>query len=72
ACGYTGYAGRTVVSEIFELTEDIFRAIDVGESEAKLYEIASREGMQSLSENAIEKIIEGETTLEEIKREALV
>ena len=72
ACGYTGYAGRTVVSEIFELTEDILRAIDGGDSEAKLYEIAAGEGMQRLSENAVEKIIAGETTLEEVKREALV
>lgn len=70
-CGLTGYSGRTVVSEIFELTDACASCIDEEHPVAELYEIAERNNMKSLSYDAVQKVLSGETTYYEIHREAL-
>ncbi|MBP3708984.1 MAG: type II/IV secretion system protein [Treponema sp.] len=71
-CSFTGYAGRTVVSEVFEIGEDVALLIDKEKSDAELRSRAAKNGMKMLAEDAVRKILAGVTTLEEAKREALV
>ncbi len=70
-CGFTGYKGRTVVSEIFELTDECASSIDAEHPVTKLYDFAEKNDMKLLSYDAVQKVLSGETTYSEIHREAL-
>jgi type II secretory ATPase GspE/PulE/Tfp pilus assembly ATPase PilB-like protein len=65
-CDFTGYNGRTLISEFFVMNEDIVRALvtDAGEKEIK--RIATNNGMKTMLDDAILKL--DQTTLSEIIR----
>ena len=65
-CDFTGYNGRTLISEFFVMNEDIVRALitDAGEKEIK--SIAINGGMKTMLDDAIFKL--DQTTLSEIIR----
>ena len=67
-CSDTGYRGRTVVEEVLLFTKDIRTAIDEGAHENELLEIALRGGMERLPVNAVDKLVRGITTTEELLR----
>ena len=67
-CNDTGYRGRTVIEEVMLFTKDIRRAIDDGAHESELLEIAIRGGMETLPVNAVDKLVRGVTTTEELLR----
>lgn len=67
-CRGTGYFGRTGAFEVLTCTESLKRLIT---SEADLEAIraqARKEGMISLRENAVKKLLEGKTTYQEVLR----
>ena len=66
ACRGTGYKGRTGIFEVLELTERLKSQITEQTDMAKIYEIARADGMVSLRELAIQKLLEGHTTFQEI------
>ncbi len=68
ACSQTGYAGRTVVCEILEITDDIRGAIARNARELDIERMAVANGMVTLFEDGKRKIEAGETTLEELHR----
>ena len=70
ACNYTGYIGRTVISEILVVDEDIAHMISDGESLLRIKRTAMEKGMVPLRQDGIEKAIQGITTLEEVRRVA--
>jgi type IV pilus assembly protein PilB len=65
-CDFTGYNGRTLISEFFVMNEDIVRALvtDAGENEIK--RIAISGGMKTMLDDSILKL--DQTTLSEIIR----
>jgi type IV pilus assembly protein PilB len=65
-CQNTGYKGRTAVHEIFVVNQDIKRAILEKEGTETITDIARKNGMITLREACIEKILNGETTIEEM------
>ncbi|MCF7834594.1 GspE/PulE family protein [Candidatus Gracilibacteria bacterium] len=67
-CNKTGYIGRITVVEAFEITEDIKRAIIEGKSTLDLYAIARQAGYLTLKEDGIIRVLNGETTMDEIRR----
>ncbi len=67
-CGYTGYSGRTLISEIMVVDEDIAHMISEGESLLAIRRKAVEKGMVPLREDGIRKAMEGITTLEEVRR----
>lgn len=69
ACGHTGYRGRLAVHEIIVLDRPLKRMIADGEPTETMVEYARREGMRSLWDNALDKVRQGETTLEEVLAE---
>jgi len=71
-CGHTGYHGRVAVAEIFETDSRIERMISESRTAAEIKSYARSQGMKTLAEDAVLKVCSGITTLEEIKREALV
>ncbi len=68
-CKYTGYKGREGVFELFTIEGDrIKEAITSRTSSFALKKIAVENGMTTLKENGLIKVIKGRTTLEEILR----
>jgi type II secretory ATPase GspE/PulE/Tfp pilus assembly ATPase PilB-like protein len=68
-CYYTGYLGRTGLFEILRVSETVRHMIIVQESEHALKTAAVREGMHTLQQSGITKIIQGVTTPQEVMRE---
>jgi len=68
SCGGRGYLGRTVVTEIFRVSNRIRALIAEDAPLTKIAEVARGEGMKSLRDSAREKVLEGITTVEEIRR----
>ncbi len=66
ACRGTGYKGRTGLFEIMEVDEHIRKLVLDGAPSSKLREVAIANGMRTLREAGIRKVIEGLTSLEEV------
>ena len=68
ACFQTGYLGRTGVFEIMELRDEIRDLIFQQIPKDILRRVAIDMGMQSLKGSAVDKVLEGTTTVEEVYR----
>lgn len=67
-CGNSGYAGRTVVSELL-LINDELRALIIQKADAATIKRAAvRAGMRTLRQDALDKVFEGTTSVDEIVR----
>lgn len=67
-CSNTGYAGRTVVSELL-LVNDEIRALIIQKTDAAtIKKAAIKAGMRTLRGDALDKIFEGITSVEEVMR----
>lgn len=68
ACRNTGYAGRIGIFEVMEVTEKI-RALMLRKTDAAtIHKAAVADGMSTLFEDGMAKVINGETTLAEVLR----
>ena len=67
-CNGKGYLGRTVVTEIFRVSPKIEALIAEDAPLVRIAETARAEGMQFLVDSARQKVLEGLTTVEEIRR----
>lgn len=65
-CRQSGYFGRTAIYELFEITEGVRRLIMQRADATAIKVEARREGMLTLREAAVRKLLAGETTLEEV------
>ncbi len=65
-CNQTGYAGRTGLFEVMEVTPAIERMILTNAPTGEIYEKAIEEGLVSLRMAGIDKIRRGITTVEEV------
>lgn len=67
-CNETGYKGRLAIYEILEIDKLIKDAINDGKKEDEIYKIAVSSGMKTMREDAIEKVLNGFITIEEMMR----
>ncbi len=67
-CVGTGYRGRMGIYELFMMNTEIQRAIIKGADSDVLKELAIKSGMRVLSSYGKDRVIDGETTLEEVMR----
>lgn len=65
-CLSTGFAGRAPVYEIMTITPRLQRAIEKGDSNSALRDIAIAEGMIELAESGLDLALAGETSIDEI------
>ena len=71
-CNNTGYRGRSAIVELLELNDHL-RDLIIGKATATQLKLAAREaGVVFLRDSALEKLIEGDTTLKEINRVTFV
>jgi type IV pilus assembly protein PilB len=67
-CSKTGYRGRMAAHEVMLRSEEIERLTAERRSAEEIGRVAREQGMQSLREDGIEKVIAGMTSIEEIMR----
>lgn len=68
-CHGTGYLGRTSIAELLVIDDDMREAIGRrNEDQKALTSLARRAGFQSLFENGLTRVAEGQTTIEEVLR----
>ena len=65
-CNHTGYYGRIAAYEILEITDEIKELIFMGASSLKIKETAIKQGYRPLVVDAIQKVLDGISTLEEV------
>jgi type IV pilus assembly protein PilB len=70
-CFHTGYRGRTALCEIMRIDANLRRAILERASTATVRELARAAGMRTLREAGLRAVLEGVTTLEEVRRETM-
>jgi general secretion pathway protein E len=69
ACHGTGYLGRTGIAELLVIDDDMREAIGRRDEDQKaLMSLARRSGFQSLYENGLLRVAQGQTTIEEVLR----
>jgi type IV pilus assembly protein PilB len=67
-CRGTGFHGRVGIFELLRITEPISELVLARASDARINEVARREGMRTLREECLSLVERGETTLEEVLR----
>lgn len=72
ACGYTGYRGRTGIFEVLPISDNLRSLINRKAYAAEIRNAAIDEGLVVLRDNAIAKLADGVTTVDEILREISV
>lgn len=68
ACNHTGYLGRTAVYELLPITPAIKKTILEGKTIEQITKKARSEGMKTLLEKGVNKVLEGTTSIEEVLR----
>lgn len=67
-CNSSGYSGRIGIFEIFLVDDDMEKFILTNPSIAALKEKAIKKGMVTMYQDGLIKVLEGETTLEEVEK----
>jgi type II secretion system protein E len=68
ACRFTGFIGRTAIHEVILVTEGIRELILNRASSQQIKQKAISEGMQTLRQSGLQKVIEGKTAFSEVIR----
>jgi len=68
ACSNTGYKGRLAVHEVMPVTEEIERLCVARASSDDVKRVAVEQGMKTLRDDGLAKVLLGRTTIEEIGR----
>ena len=70
-CGYcknTGYKGRIGIHELLDCSDAMKQLIKKKEESSKILRLASAEGMTTLKQNGIIKVLQGITDIREIRK----
>jgi type IV pilus assembly protein PilB len=71
-CSGTGFLGRMAISELLDLSDRIRELILDRRPASEIRRAAQEEGMVFLRESALQKVLEGVTTLREINKVTFV
>ena len=67
-CDNTGYKGRVAIMELFKMDSDMDELIARRATGREFREAARKTGFRSLAEDAVSRVLDGQTSLEEISR----
>jgi type IV pilus assembly protein PilB len=70
-CNFTGMKGRVALYEVMPITEELRNVILRGAQTAEIREMAQAQGMKTLRQAGLVKVLEGTTTVEEVLRVTL-
>jgi type II secretory ATPase GspE/PulE/Tfp pilus assembly ATPase PilB-like protein len=66
-CNHTGHKGRAGVHELMTMSRDLRHLIQTGARAEELQNQALRDGMRSLRQDGIEKVLAGITSIDEVR-----
>ena len=67
-CDQSGYRGRMAIMELFKLDAEIDELIARRATGREIKTAAAARGFRTLSDDAIARVLDGQTSLEEISR----
>jgi len=67
-CGHTGYSGRLAVMELLKMNQDLDELVARRANLRELTDAAIAAGFKPLSEDAVRRVLDGSTTLDEASR----
>lgn len=67
-CNGSGYRGRTAIHEIFIMSPTTRQMVIRLESAMRIKQVAIKEGMRTLRQDGWQKVLRGDTTIEEVMR----
>jgi type IV pilus assembly protein PilB len=67
-CGHTGYLGRLAVHEVMVMNDELRMLVLQRAPAEAIAHAATAGGMQTLKQDAFAKLVEGQTTFDELKR----
>jgi type IV pilus assembly protein PilB len=68
ACGFKGYKGRNALFEVMPVTDELIDIILKNPAESLISKIAQKQGMLTMAQEGILKVLHGQTTVDEIVR----
>jgi len=68
SCNFKGYKGRTGLFEVMPMTDELADVIMKNPSESVILKTAQKEGMLTMAQEGILKVLHGQTTIDEITR----
>jgi len=66
-CDGSGHSGRAAIHELLVVSRDTKRLIQTGSRAEQILVAAQREGMRTLRQDGIEKVLSGVTSIEEVR-----
>jgi type II secretory ATPase GspE/PulE/Tfp pilus assembly ATPase PilB-like protein len=66
-CKNTGFKGRVGIHELMTMSKTLRRLVQTGARAEELQAAALQEGMRTLRQDGIEKVLAGKTTIEEVR-----
>ncbi|MEJ7688587.1 MAG: hypothetical protein WKG52_17325 [Variovorax sp.] len=66
-CNNTGYKGRVGIHELMVMSRELRRMVQSGDRAEALQSAALKEGMHTLRQDGIAKVLAGLTTIDEIR-----
>ena len=67
-CGFTGYLGRTGLFEVFSMSSELAEVIQKNPLEDLIFKAVQKQGMLTMEQEGIIKVLQGETSIEEVIR----
>ena len=67
-CSFTGMKGRVAIYEVMPVSDEMREMILRNAPTAEIREMALSQGMKTLRQNALQKVLDGVTTIEEVLR----
>jgi general secretion pathway protein E len=68
ACGHTGFSGRSTIAEVLILDTEIRRLILASAPDTEIEAMARTNGMVRMYEDGVQKVLRGETAMDEVMR----
>ncbi len=68
ACANSGYFGRTAIAEMLPITDEVRRVVLREPDAQAIRRVALAEGMRTMFDDGLAKVLEGRTTLDEVLR----
>ena len=66
-CDQSGFRGRAGLHELMVVSRELRRLVQTKSSAATLQQVATKEGMRTLRQDGIDKVLAGLTTIEEVR-----
>ncbi|MFA6190371.1 MAG: ATPase, T2SS/T4P/T4SS family [Candidatus Staskawiczbacteria bacterium] len=67
-CDFIGYKGRVGLYEVLSMTEELSQLIQTNPLESLIFKVAQKQGMLTMEQEGILKVLSGITTIEEVVR----